>query len=200
MKPIFLFFLLLASSLPAVEPFSPMILPVHVHLVRSVAYPALHSETRQEDLPALFEEVNRIWSQAGIQFQLVKVTEMTAVDVAPKRLFERSRNWVKSALRQDLLVPGCLDVCIVREMGPNGFFYGEPVVISETPKSTQVRGGSGHPTGRVLAHEFGHVLTLEHRETRSCLMAPGLRGTELNGGEIRAARQQAALLLLHGIP
>lgn len=177
-----------------------MVLPVHVHLVRSVTHPEFHTEMIAGDLEAVFAEVNRIWGAAGVRFALEGVTEMNATHVAPKRLFQRSRNWVKAALPAAELVAGSLDVCFVHQMGPNGFYYGEPVVVSETAKSSKVRGGSENTIARVLAHEFGHVLSLEHCKDRSGLMAPGLNGTLLKDDEIHAARRRASELLLHGIP
>lgn len=193
--------LVLCASVGFSDPgWQTMVLPVHAHLVRSETRPQLHTGMAEKDLQAVFAEVNRIWESAGIRFELVDVTEMHAIDVAPKRLFQRSRNWVKSALPVTALVAGALDVCVVREMGPNGFFYGEPVVVSETATSSKVRGGSENVVGRVLAHEFGHVLTLLHCKDRDGLMAPGLNGTLLKTDEIHAARQRAAALLLHGIP
>ncbi len=176
------------------EPLPPVVVPVHVHLVRSVQYPELQATLGESEVEAVFAEVNRIWAPAGIRFEVKGITPMQALDVPSKRLFQRSRNWVKSALPQEKLVSGALDVCFIREMGPNGFFYGEPVVVCETPTSTRVRGGSDHAVGRVTAHEIGHALTLQHRDDRKCLMAPGLRGVLLNAEEIHAARQRAAQL------
>ncbi len=193
------FFLFSSSAVPDAV-WQTMVLPVHVHLVRSVTEPQFHSGMVERDFEAVLAEVNRIWGAAGIRFALVGVTEMNAIDVAPKRLFQRSRNWVKAALPPAELVAGRLDVCVVHEMGPNGFFYGEPVVVSETAKSSRVRGGSENTIGRVLAHEFGHVLSLEHCKDRDGLMAPGLNGILLKNDEIQAARRRASELLLHGIP
>lgn len=171
-----------------------IVVPVQVHFVRSAQYPELQATFTEAEVRGVFAEVNRIWAPAGIRFEVKGVAEMQALGVPKKRLFQRSRNWVKSALPQDQLRPGLLDVCFIHEMGPNGFFYGEPVVVSETPDSTRVRGGSDHPVGRVAAHELGHALTLQHRDDRKCLMAPGLRGVLLNQEEIHAARQRASQL------
>ncbi|MGV3660070.1 MAG: matrixin family metalloprotease [Prosthecobacter sp.] len=192
-----LFFHPLAGAQEALPVLS---VPVHVHLVRSAQYPALQSAITEAEVQVVFAEVNRIWGPAGIRFEVKGITSLQALEVAPKRLFQRSRNWVKSALPLNKLLPGFLDVCFIHEMGPNGFYYGEPVVISETPDSTRVRGGSDHPVGRVAAHEIGHALTLQHREDRKCLMAPGLRGVMLNNEEIRAARERALLWAAQGIP
>jgi hypothetical protein len=77
-------------------------------------------------------------------------------------------------------------------MGPNGFFYGEPVVVCEKPEFTKVKGGSDNPVARVLAHELGHVLFLQHRQDHTNLMASGRNGTSLNNQEIKDASQRAS--------
>lgn len=173
------------------EPRPVLILPVKVHLVQSHTYPNLHAKYVEADVLPVFFEVNRIWSQAGIRFELKNMGTLQALEVAPKKWLQRDRDWVKSALPQAHLSATAIDVCFVRQMGPNGFFYGEPVVVSETPTFTKVKGGSENAVARVVAHELGHVLWLKHRENHTNLMASGRNGVSLNNQEIKDARQRA---------
>ena len=74
-------------------------------------------------------------------------------------------------------------------MGPNGFFYGEPVVVCENPEFHKVSGGTDNVVARVTSHELGHVLFLQHRQERTNLMASGKNGVSLNEQEIKDARR-----------
>lgn len=170
-------------------------LPVRVHLIQSTMHPRLQTSLRESDIRATFEEVNLIWAQAGIRFELEGVSALTALDKTPKRWFERDRNWVKAAIPADTFSPSAIDVCFVREMGPNGFFYGEPVVVCEKPEFTKVQGGAKNIVARVTAHELGHVLFLQHRQDHTNLMASGRNGISLNNQEIKDARARAAQIL-----
>jgi len=170
-------------------------LSVRAHLMQSVLHPRLQTSLNEAAVRSLFNEVNAIWAQAGIRFQLEAVDAVQALDIVPKRWYQRDRDWVKSAIPTQHFSPTAIDVCFVRDMGPNGFFYGEPVVVCETPEFTKVRGGASNPVARVIAHELGHVLFLQHRQDHTNLMASGRNGVSLNAQEIRDARQRALQIL-----
>ena len=189
--------LLLTGHLPlrSHEPFSPIVLKVRVHLMRSLANPRLQSTLTEREVRVVFDEVNLIWSQAGIRFDLEAIERLQALDLAPKRWYVKDRDWVKAAIPTHQFSPTAIDVCFVKDMGPNGFFYGEPVVVCETPEFHKVAGGSGNIIARVTAHELGHVLFLQHRQEHTNLMSSGKNGVSLNSQEIRDARKRALEIL-----
>lgn len=193
MARLLIFILFFVGSLPLRgNDFLPVIkLSVRVHLIRSVANPRLQSTLKREDVHAIFEEVNAIWSQAGVRFEVEAVDSLQALEVAPKRWYIKDRNWVKAAIPTDQFSATAIDVCFVKDMGPNGFFYGEPVVVCENPEFHKVSGGARNVVARVTAHELGHVLFLQHRQERTNLMASGKNGISLNAQEIRDARRRA---------
>ena len=187
------FMLLLLGALPvcADEPFSLITLRVRAHLVRSVAHPRLQTTLTDKEVRVIFDEVNAIWSPAAVRFELEAIETLQALEIAPKRWFIKDRDWVKAAIPTQQLSATAIDVCFVKDMGPNGFFYGEPVVVCQNPEFHKVSGGTANIVARVTAHELGHVLFLQHRQERTNLMASGKNGVALNLREITAARKRA---------
>lgn len=155
----------------------------------------MQTSLKENEIHAIFNEVNIIWAQAGIHFDIVAIHPLQALDRPPKKWFERDRNWVKAAIPTEQFNATAIDVCFVREMGPNGFFYGEPVVVCEKPEFTKVSGGADNPVARVTAHELGHVLFLQHRQDHTNLMASGRNGISLNNQEIKDARARAMQII-----
>ncbi len=192
---IFILMLVWSLTLHAHERFPLICLRVRAHLMQSIANPRLQTSLTEKEARAIFNEVNDIWSQAGIRFELEAVDSLQALDLAPKRWYIKDRDWVKSAIPTDQFSPTAIDVCFVKNMGPNGFFYGEPVVVCENPEFHEVSGGAANPVARVTAHELGHVLFLQHRQERTNLMASGKNGVSLNSEEIKAARKRALEIL-----
>jgi hypothetical protein len=187
------FVLLLLGVLPVSshESFTPITLRVRAHLMRSVANPRLQTTLTDKEVRAIFNEVNAIWSPAAIRFELEAIDTLQALEIAPKRWFIKDRDWVKAAIPTQQFSATAIDVCFVKDMGPNGFFYGEPVVVCQNPEFHKVSGGTANIVARVTAHELGHVLFLQHRQEHTNLMASGKNGVSLNSQEIRDARKRA---------
>jgi hypothetical protein len=173
------------------EAFSTLTLRVRVHLIKSAVNPRLQTTLTETEVRAIFDEVNVIWAQAGIRFELQGIDSLQALDLAPKRWFIKDRNWVKAAIPTNQFSLTAIDVCFVKDMGPNGFFYGEPVVVCEKPEFYKVTGGTDNIVARVTAHELGHVLFLQHRQERTNLMASAKNGVSLNRQEVKDARKRA---------
>jgi len=173
------------------EAFSTLTLRVRVHLMKSAVNPRLQTTLTETEVRAIFDEVNVIWAQAGIRFELQGIDSLQALDLAPKRWFIKDRNWVKAAIPTNQFSLTAIDVCFVKDMGPNGFFYGEPVVVCEKPEFYKVTGGTDNIVARVTAHELGHVLFLQHRQERTNLMASAKNGVSLNRQEVKDARKRA---------
>lgn len=168
-----------------------IVIPVRIHLVQSSRYPSLHALMTETTIRSLWTEVDSIWSAARVRFVIESVEPLISIDVPAKRWLQRDRNWVRSAIPASKLHGDALDLCFIHEMGPNGFYYGEPVVVSETPAAYKVSGGAENRVARVIAHELGHAMTLQHRDPKTALMAPGSTGIKLDEKEILSARTAA---------
>lgn len=180
------------QTVSAQDQFATMLtLPVRVHLMRSEMHDRLQTTLSEADVHGVFQEVNSIWAQAGIRFELGVISPLQALDLPAKRWLVRDRDWVKSVIPTSGFSSNAIDVCFVKDMGPNGFFYGEPVVVCENPDYTKVKNGAKNPVARVAAHEFGHVLGLQHRQDHTNLMASARNGFTLNNQEIKDARKRA---------
>ncbi len=190
----FAFLLMWSLPLRSDETFALITLRVRVHLMQSASNSRLQTTLTEKDVRALFNEVNVIWAQAGIRFELEGVGSLQAREIAAKRWYIKDRDWVKTAIPTAQFSATAIDVCFVKEMGPNGFFYGEPVVVCENPEFNKVTGGTNNIVARVIAHELGHVLFLQHRQERTNLMASAKNGVELNGQEIKDARKRALVI------
>ena len=64
------------------------------------------------------------------------------------------RDHVKAALAKDAMSPTAIDVCYVKELIPNGFYYGEPIAVKDTAKLNPVPGGIDEPIPRVSAQQI----------------------------------------------
>lgn len=166
-------------------------LPVRVHLMQSGTLPDMHTTLTEENVRRIFGKVNRVWSQAGIQFEIEKIVTTDAQPLPADTRIKLEHDRVHAMIPKQSLSPTALDVCYVKKVTPNGFYYGEPVVVKDTASLKEVPGGLDEPLPRVTSHEIGHALGLKHRQDTVNLMASGTTGFGLNDAEIAIARDRA---------
>ena len=166
-------------------------LPVRIHLVQSDDTPAMHTTLVEADVRRIFGKVNMIWAAAGIQFEIESIVQTKATALKPEMRLKPEFDRVHAMIPKERLCATAIDVCYVKEVRPNGFYYGEPVVVKDTAKLREVPGGIDEPLPRVTAHEIGHALGLKHRQETTNLMQSGTTGYSLNDTEISIARAKA---------
>lgn len=166
-------------------------LPVRVHLVQSETMPDMHTTLTEADVRRIFGKVNAVWAQAGIRFEIESIGPTQAIALKPELRDQSEFVQVKAMIPKERLSPTAIDVCYVKKVRPNGFYYGEPIVVKDTASLKEVPGGLDEPLPRVTSHEIGHALGLPHRQEMTNLMASGKTGFLLNETEIATARAKA---------
>lgn len=177
-------------------------LPVRVHLLSSRLSPIDASFT-SADVASLFQRVNEVWAQADIVWDVESILTEPAEAEDPFEMAIRGAIPLTTELLVAIVPSGRLfsgkwDVFIVRDLAsaigaPGIFIPSVPLVMSSEVDPA----GLGDP-GRILAHELGHSLTLEHVACtlEGNLMAPGcdsMDRTRLSVSQIDQARAQAQL-------
>jgi len=175
----------LRASLPIIT------LLVRVHLVQSETMPEMHTTLVEADIRRIFVKVNSVWAQAGIQFEIESIGMTQAVLPVVEARGKPEFAQVRARLPKERLGQTALDVCYVKQVVPNGFFYEELIVVKDTASLKEVSGGLDEPLPRVTSHEIGHALGLPHRQDMTNLMASGTTGFLLSEAEIALARVKA---------
>ncbi len=177
-----------------------MTLQVDVFLLEFWGYPHLSAEYGERELEELFAEVNAIWAQAGIQWNLASVERVDLREAdfeIPTRGFMRPRefrNAVATVIPEDPSA-GRWPVYFVRQFPvPGSGVY--LVELGTVLYGELNQHGVRRPV--VLAHELGHSLGLPHVPQPDNLMYGGRdRNPELtqnlNPRQINRARAQAKI-------
>ncbi len=191
-----------ATSVPGGGPITPntLVLPVRVHILSS-RIAALEAGSDDAAVGALLGRVNEVWAQADIRWSLESVIREAAgaedqLELALGGAIPLTGDVLASVLPRDSLTGGAWDVFLVRDLSavagfPGVFFPSIPGVIA-----SEVDPAGLDDPGRILAHELGHSLTLQHVACTPAgnLMAPGCASsnrTRLDPDQILAARAQA---------
>jgi hypothetical protein len=176
---------------PPKPPLPPITLPVRVHLVQSETMTAMHTTLAEADIRRIFGKVNKVWAQAGIQFEIESIGPTEAVAPSPDVRLKSEFVRVNSMIPAGRLSGGAINVCYVKEINPNGFYHSGLIVVKDTAALKEVAGGLDEPLPRVTSHEIGHLLGLVHRQDTTNLMQSGTTGFSLNDAEIATARAKA---------
>jgi len=160
----------------------------------------MSSQRRVDSMQDHFQQVNKIWAQAGIRIKPVTVKR---ISVSGEFLYglihKRGRGGIASffrAIRHGEIEVGQVNnraviwTFYVRSLGgPNGL---KPQGVN----SIFVVDNPLNKDYRVTSHEIGHILGLYHpRHDSTRLLYPGSNGLSLNNEEITVARYNAKRLL-----
>lgn len=183
--------------------FETVSLNVRVHLLQSFDVEALNSMLSDAEVETLLAAVNEVWAQAGITWRLESVVREQAQNGTD---YQRALNGqapatfqlFSSIVPRDKLLVGEWDVFVIKDLGDiaGGVYLGGLglVIFAEFgPVGPQ---GADGPGKRILAHELGHSLGLDHVPCtpEGNLMAPGCPSenrTRLSATQIRSSREQA---------
>ena len=171
-------------------------LPVQVYCYSFDAAPELNCTMTRQEIEGLADEVNGIWKQAGIEWNILSVNHRSVdKQTFPALTGSEDRHEMKqrffAASSGNLNDKHIWNIAIIREFTlPAGGIY--------FPGSHTVYFAERTPRGKtlpvVLAHELGHSFGLAHSENAYNLMGVGKPDVKktLTEDQISAVRTQAA--------
>ena len=157
--------------------------------------PALTSARNEEELLAILDGMNAIWSQANIRLELETLAALEVPEAVLRDLMAGDLRSFFAKLGDGIVLPGAgvINGFYVRSLGgPNGITAGSTrsYFVTDTPSVLD---------RRVSSHEVGHILGLRHiLSDRGRLLYPGTNGMRLTGEEAGLARYVARELIKAG--
>ena len=165
--------------------FDTIIIPVDVYIIKYDEQD-LSSARDEENILDVFENVNRLWSQANIYVEIVKIENIT---INGSSYYYNLNSFLSYMVEMGNYNPNRINAYFAESLhGPIGIaFPGNRIMVADRKSVYDFRATS---------HEIGHVLGLQHVGPVSRLMARGVNGFDLILEEIEIARSNA-LKLVH---
>lgn len=190
-----------AADQSALNGSNTLTLSVRVHILSS-RIQQIESGLSKKEVRELFDRVNEVWSQANVSWSVESVSNEMAVgedelETAMQGVVPLTPQLLMGLLPKSNLHSGKWDVFFVRDLtrvvGVPGIYIANiPGVIA-----SEVDPAGINDPGRILAHELGHSLTLQHVPctAEGNLMSPGCASknrTLLSATQKEDARAQAS--------
>ena len=154
--------------------------PLSIYIVKSET--PLNSSRTQENARDIVVDAANIWKQAGINLEIKSTEEVQLTLVDTLALYAYPRQLIKNYESEK---DNTIKVFFTRTLsGLNGIAYGKSNTVT-------IADYTANPDFRVLAHEIGHILGLDHTGNTNALMSKGSSSTNLSLEEIEIARETA---------
>ena len=140
------------------------------------------SKRTKENVENLVKKASQIWEQANIELEIRTIEELERTDEEIALLLDATRVFLGGVEGYD---HSAINVFLTEKLrGINGLAFGGLLSIAVADYTTVF-------DFRVLAHEVGHVLGLDHIQNPQRLMHKGANGFKLSLEEVLRAREGA---------
>ena len=154
-------------------------IPVTAYIIKANH---LTSNRDEQNLLALFEQVNNIWNQANMQIDIKEIKILNTEDSVISSALKGNHVQLINAAYN----PNSINIYFASTIGANGIAMSNKIAFIADITTVN--------DFRATSHEIGHILGLRHVPNNAQLMARGVNGIILTESEIAITRNNANLL------